>query len=427
MSRVHLALKLPPTFSDSYVITWEIVNGELEVIQSGSFFDRSTDSIELPPGKYWLRVQLPGSRAKSRSFVVPGDSSPVNVQVDLPIPSRNEWLGWATVSEAAPIVRAPRPSPILEDLWVKSWMLEDGWRVTDGAVNGRLFAEEGLYQLEVTPADQRLHALQIGGESIRTRFVMIPAVGTTRAVLTASEAGTLQIVISLRNSVADQLARYLRTATPASWEGLDLSFMQSQGRDLLLGKVSDPVGAAVGGYFLVQSRGEVPVGWLKNLADWNEWMADGAIQYAYALLSTRGSREESEARAYLSTAARRGYPVFFRGIELFLDCYRMLQSSSRKTPMPRDLELWSNVYAWVRDSAAGHSTFTSFYGNFPATPETISASAEDQRNQFTRLATEAARSTSTRFLSTKSPPLPAQESESSTTPLVRISRSENSG
>jgi hypothetical protein len=423
MAHVNLALKLPPTFSDSFVLTWEIVNGDLEVVQSGSFFDRTHDSVQLSPGKYWLRVQLPGSQTQSRSFVVPAEDSVVNVDVQLPIPSRNEWLGWATVTEASSIARSPRPmAPILKDVWVKSWVLEDGWRVTDGAVKGQLFAEEGLYQLEVTPGVERLHALQIGGESIRSRFVMIPAVGTTRMMLTASEAGTLQIVVSLRNSVADHLARYLRTATPSSWEGLDLSFMKSQGRDLLGGKVSDPVGAAVGGYFLVQNRGEVPLSWLKNLAEWHQWMADGAIQYAYALLSTKGSKEAQQARSYLSMAAKRGYPVFFRGVELFLDAYRMLQSSKETRSMPRDLELWSSVYAWVRDSAAGHSTFTSFYGDFPATPETIAGSVEDQRGQFTKLATEAARGSAARFLSAKTINLTETTADSSpATPFVRIS------
>ncbi len=421
MDNVTLSLKLPPSFSDSFVLTWEIVNSELEVVRSGSFFDRTHDSVQLSSGKYWLRVQLPGSRTRSRSFVVPTDDSLVPVEIDLPIASRNEWLGWSTVSEAAPIVHAPKPSPVLNDLWVKSWVLDDGWHVTDGAAKGALFTEEGLYQLEVTPGIERLHALQIGGEAIRTRFVMIPAVGTTRAVLTASAAGTLQIVISLRNSVADHLAKYLRTATPSSWESLDLSFVGAQGRDLLEGKASDPVGAAVGGYFVVQDREKIPTDWLKNLADWNQWMADGAIQYAYALLTTKGSREADQARAYLSLAAKRGYPVFFRGIELFLDAYRMLQSASGTKSLPRDLELWSNVYAWVRDSAAGHSTFTSFYGNFPATPETTSGSAEEQRDQFAKLAIEGARVTSTRFLSKQMPAPEEATDPPASTPIVRLS------
>ena len=133
-----------------------------------------------------------------------------------------------------------------------------------------------------------------------------------------------------------------------------------------MGKRQDPLGAAVGGYFLLQSRSSVPIDWLRNLADLNGWLADGAILYAYSLLSTGAPNQVPDAIKYLLKGAQRGYPVFRRGVDLFLDACRLLRSPT--TQAPAELEECIDLFAAVRASSTCQSAFTTFFGERPDEP-----------------------------------------------------------
>jgi hypothetical protein len=399
MARVLLNLKLPPTFNDPFMVAWTIINADLEVVRSGTFFNDSHASAEVDPGKYWARVQLPGNQTKSKSFEVRSAADSVTLDFDFPVSSRHEWLGWATVNEAAKLVEQRGPSRALEDLWVRAWEFSaHRWEPTEQAVHAPLYQDDGVFQLDMIPGQQRLLALQIGGDSIESRLLVIPAAGVTRVLITAtapsyeaskeasSEEGidALQIVPSLPDSVADHLSRYLVAGSPGSRGGIDAALLRGQGIELLAGKRQDPLGAAVGGYFLLQnqsqSRSAVPVQWLKNLADWNEWLADGAILYAYTLLSTEGRGRAPEAIQYLLKGTQRGFPVFRRGIDLFLDACRLLRSP--QSPPPADLEECIDLFAAVRASSTGQGAFTAFFGNRPDEPRALSNRSKMMSQEF---------------------------------------------
>src|SRR5205823_5460912 len=59
----------------------------------------------------------------------------------------------------------------------------------------------------------------------------------------------------------------------------------AQAEQMLRDKLMDPLGAAVGGYYLLRSESLTLMhDWPNNFANWIEWLPDGAIIHAWQLL-----------------------------------------------------------------------------------------------------------------------------------------------
>ncbi len=95
-----------------------------------------------------------------------------------------------------------------------------------------------------------------------------------------------------------------------------------EAKEILYGKVENPLAAAAGGYALVGSETDtIPKPWhqwTKNLMDWFPTVPDGAIQWA-TLLRRQGSAKSKEACATFKEAARRGLPFYSLGLRWLLD------------------------------------------------------------------------------------------------------------
>lgn len=113
--------------------------------------------------------------------------------------------------------------------------------------------------------------------------------------------------------------------------------------DMLQGKLRAPIAAAIGGYVL-HMRGELePLsGWVHNLANWFEWLPDGAILHAEHL--ARQGRHE-EALEWFMGVQDRGLPIMSYGFRLMLK--RMSEYASH--------------YSKKRLSNVHEDDFTSFY------------------------------------------------------------------
>jgi hypothetical protein len=297
MANIKLTLELPPTFQDRFVAAWNIVDPDLQVVARGSFLDRHSDEVSLSAGKYWARIELPNNQSESRPFVVAPEVARIDLKFTVPSPSAREWLGWASVSEAPSVVAERERVPALADLWAASWSLDDDgtWVQTPDADEARLRREGGLLQLELSPFRDRICALQLGG-SIASRFLILPPQGVTRVLIstpfpyvesTGSSRPDVEVSVSLANSLADHLARFLSAGSPSAWDALESKLLRGEGTELFLGKRNDPLGAAVAGYLLTQvSTSPPPLDWLRNLADLTPWLADGPILYAHAVLKS---------------------------------------------------------------------------------------------------------------------------------------------
>ena len=382
MAHVTLHLGLPPTFLDRFVATWDILDPDLEVVARGTFLESSSADLELKPGSYHARVQLPSNQTQSKKLVVESNT-PVQVRFTFATRSRPEWLEWATVSEGQSMVEDRRPSPVLQGLHVRSFGFRAGaWEPTSHASGGRLDQTDGILQLELVRADSEILALHIGSDLVRPRFVILPAMGLARVLITEAPAPNesdlldIEVAVSLQNSIADHLVRFLTIASPSTWEGLDTEMVREQTMNLLRDKRNDPLGAAIGGYFLVDDRSEKPpLDWLRHLANWSPWLADGAILYAQAALRFKQRSGVQEAVDSLARASANGYPVFRRGIDICLDVWRVLKSSD--ISLPSEVEELAERFAAVRAATTRQSVFTTFFGARPDAPGSTAAKSSE--------------------------------------------------
>ncbi|MGH8051131.1 MAG: hypothetical protein ACREPB_10775 [Arenimonas sp.] len=378
MTTVVILLSLPTSYLDQFVANWDVIDAELEVKAQGSFINSNAARVELSDGKYWARLHLPNNQMDTKMFEVISGQERVDIEFVIPALSQSisSVLDWTAISEEITTLDGLNCDEDDGSLWTRAWhFIEGKWTPSDEALAAEITQEPGFFQISLSPGATGLIALQIAGNNIISSFVVIPPIGLSRILLTPNtdcgveplQTKTLNVSVSIANSIADHLARFLTVATPGATSTIE-AMLAVDPLNLLSGKIEDPLGAAVGGYFLVNYREqEFPVQWLKNLADWTPWMADGAILYAYACLTLRSESSQDDAYDYLLKASQRGYPVFRKGIDLALDAILMLRSSVRSF-QPSPFDSYETLLGKVRDADTRKTVFTTFWGTTPDNP-----------------------------------------------------------
>jgi hypothetical protein len=116
-----------------------------------------------------------------------------------------------------------------------------------------------------------------------------------------------------------------------------------QAAQWLYEKVMNPLAAAAGGYILLAAGGLRGVesdewkDWVKNLANWFEWLPDGSIQLAWLKLNSISPEDEAavtqektieaiveEARELLLRALGAGVPLYSNGVRLLVDALTLV-------------------------------------------------------------------------------------------------------
>lgn len=137
-----------------------------------------------------------------------------------------------------------------------------------------------------------------------------------------SNSNNLGISILLRDKVAQALLVLMSNGDIGKGKTL---FNGDDAEKLLLKKVEDPIAAAVGGYFLLKTRElDKMHDWAKNLANWFEWMPDGAIIYAWQMIHLQKKEDKFLIANYLIEATDRGIPFFTEGLRLLFEGLSML-------------------------------------------------------------------------------------------------------
>jgi hypothetical protein len=112
--------------------------------------------------------------------------------------------------------------------------------------------------------------------------------------------------------LTDSVAAYLATGHLRA-----AAHVAVNARDLLFGKVEDPVGAALGAYALLRLGriDEVVEDWIRNLANWTPALPDGAV-----IAGEQAARngDAAEAKRWLNEAVKRGTPMFADGLSLLV-------------------------------------------------------------------------------------------------------------
>jgi hypothetical protein len=153
-------------------------------------------------------------------------------------------------------------------------------------------------------------------------------------------------------------------------------------KQLLYDKMSDPMAATVGGYFLLQA-GEFDRlhEWTANLANRFRWLPDGPVIRACHLM-TRPEPDAAAIRRLLLEAVGRGLPYYTIGLRLLQNALKLLlQRSTGDSQIAAAIEA-IKPYLEAADSL---SRATSFTGESPSQPQALWRQRQPRQEPDTRL------------------------------------------
>lgn len=337
--------------------------------------------IEVEPGVYGVRISTAAGPVYEKPVRVGGDGGTVTVPIHEISP--HEDHEWAYFSQ--PI--DPPSGDLLSDevhegLWLRRWerVIRDGeaveWQVMPKALPDEWTVsrnEDGVtYSMGGARRGERITLLQVGGEKVPWKFVALPPTQDAMVLVrpTAAPHGfghPVDVVVSSDDWWMETLLSLLQRGDLSQASRMDDAGHFAE--QMLYGKVSNPSRAAVGGYYLLRVRdfGRLH-DWANNLANWNDWMPDGAIIHAWQMLEQARSARGSEAKSTFAPACdrllealRRGVPLYTEGLRLLRDGLTMFanrkEDTERQARAQRALAM-VNAYAAAADWSAKVTTFT---------------------------------------------------------------------
>ena len=336
--------------------------------------------IEVAPGIYVVEAALPSGQSIQQVVNVEKDQD-LDVHMNAGKLSPHEFHAWAYLNKNAR--HRPKRSlahPDFEGAWVRLWRrhgtgewivvgseLKDGSTWDDDGVNYRLSAFGGMQML------------QVGGPEVPWKCVALPGAQDLRVLIRPAngpvgDVHPLDVVVSTNNTGAEAILSMLTSGAIDQAKAMEHA---GAAETMLYGKMADPTAAAIAGYYLLKT-GELDRlhDWTRNLANWIDWMADGAVIRAWHLLKavryagTDPDEARQKARAFFLEAVDRGVPIYTEGLRLLRDGLNALSSN------PDDAEARaakSKIDAYTQ-SCDWTAPLTTFNGSAPdkpsATPRT---------------------------------------------------------
>jgi hypothetical protein len=181
-----------------------------------------------------------------------------------------------------------------------------------------------------SPVPRRYVLVDVGA---RRELVSVPVPWTNvqthgqaaaELLVQAEAVGGSPVALSVRDPVVGSALAYMTAgALPAA------RHLFGQARDMLFGKMMNPLGAAGGGYVLLAVEADEPGAywheWIGNLRSWFPWLPDGAIQDGWLRLRHRRTDADVEAaRAALFEGYDRGLPFYSAGIQWLVEGLTLL-------------------------------------------------------------------------------------------------------
>lgn len=172
-----------------------------------------------------------------------------------------------------------------------------------------------------------------------------------------------RVSVTVQDTIVSTLISYLGTGRLQY-----AAMLLGEAHDLLLGKRLNPIAAAAGGYVLMYHLNSDAhpdwLGWIGNLADWFEWLPDGAILNGWRILnSTESDDTVDRAGEEFLRAVRRGLPIFSHGVSLLRDgleicCNELEEDSGLLSPLRDSLKM---VKRTARYTSPRHPFTTMIY------------------------------------------------------------------
>jgi hypothetical protein len=304
--KVSVATSDPYTFDAPISV---IDSSTLQLVKTST----CNEEISLPVGTYVVSTTLPsGERSTGVAEVVSDELAELALSLAEPAaappPPALESLGPAG---GAVTRSAAAPAPWHVRFHVRTH--EGAYELDEPTVSVVSRTPERV-ELEVSASGDGLLFAQVATPGETPLNVALPIYGPTmsqrcRLTIEPGQPNTVVNVSLPDNPKVDAVARYLNGGHLR--EAADLS---TDAELLLQAKMADPFGAAIGGYALLRlGRLDALHDWPLNLANWFEWLPDGAVIAGEA--SALAGDHETAIELVCETG-RRGLPVFSAGLSL---------------------------------------------------------------------------------------------------------------
>jgi hypothetical protein len=282
--------------------------------------------FRLDAGTYVVSVRLPGGRSLAAAVEIRADD---DYSVDLT--PEDQWL-VPRARYTTPVHPAAGPSPAARggqppDWAVRFFRMEGlSSAVPDTAVRFATMAHSapGSFTLDISVSSPGVILAQLARTAETPLNVALLASPEANCLLTLEEqAGTLFAGVLPPGDVVERAAQFLAAGED---EHAALLVSGEEAESLLYRKVSNPVGAVIGGYVLLRlNELERTHDWTQNLASWFEWLPDGAV-----IAGERAAMlgDHLHAVSYFLQAGQRGLPLFTDGFSILVSRLRQYETNA---------------------------------------------------------------------------------------------------
>ncbi|MCU7841146.1 MAG: hypothetical protein KZQ82_11160 [Candidatus Thiodiazotropha sp. (ex Lucinoma annulata)] len=322
---------------------------------------RTGEQLRLNPGRYAVRMLLPNGETETAMVAVQADglarhkmgwrpttllarklkSKYTEQKPIIPLPSvpafPNLELSEENETEHADKVIPEQATTAFPENWCARFLAYDidqkYWlpaeypprlELQEHGVAGGIVASELLVHAQ----DPGLFAIELRGRAGDHISVALPMAAQSDAMscrLTIVDDGeAIRAEASLLGYGSIELVSdYMQTGALQ-----EAAALMEDAEELLLGKMSNPIAAALGGYALLRLGDlERLHNWPMNLASWFEWLPDGAV-IAGELAARR--KDHPSAANFMLLAVKRGLPLFSEGYSHLLSRLRYYTLYGRK-------------------------------------------------------------------------------------------------
>lgn len=374
MTEINVRLVAYGNESEGVPVQVELMDARLKLIEERWLDAKDSGRFAVTAGTYMVRASTASGR-KVEQVVQVTEGESAECAIALHKVSPHESHEWAYLTKA---IEAPSDHALSEELfeglWIRLWKHDQGkWGVVPLPPTGSLSREEDGVSYGFGSLGEGLYMLQTGGPEIPWKFVAVPGTYSTMVLIRPSasdQVHPLDLVVSTDNWDLEALLSLMQRGDLDRAE--DLMEKRDLAERLLYTKVSNPLGAAVGAYFLLRTGAlEQLHDWTTHLAEWFEWLPDGAVIRSWHLIhAARGEAAHKDkldqARNLLLSASQRGLPVYTEGIRLLRDGLLFFDRNSKHQDAEvRQALRYIGGFSAIINQSASTLTFT---GARPADP-----------------------------------------------------------
>ena len=339
----------------------EIISGKSGDVVSevGLEVGRTTEVDVEPDESYTVRARFPSGR-----FVAVQNEGRADVSIPVPL-SAHEFLEYQTATGAVPAVDryVPPLRPTANEPWVQLWTTQPRpWPAGGSDTDGTSWV---LTIRERLPSG--MHYLVTGSSAAACRVTVLPVEAQPSITIRTKGPGTggrggIDVTVSAADPSDSRDANETRAAESVllhlhSGRVETATLLAAQ--RLLFQKITNPTGAAIGGYYLLMAGDfERMHNWPGNFESWKDYLPDAAIIHGLRCLwepddSKRDLRSASQS---LVRASLLGPPVFTIGLRLLRQGLELLNRHLTDPALDGALRL-VNSYGNAADADKPYTTF----------------------------------------------------------------------